>query len=153
MVRVAIAAEDDRGLEGIAAHHFGRCPYYVFVDVAGEQIQKVEVLPNPSYENHQPGVVPAFIHQQGAEMMISGGMGQRAIALFHRYGIQAYTGAAGTVRRVLESALGGALQDAAPCQGHDEHEHAGEEHDDLHRLKEELEAMRDLLDSTAQKLG
>ena len=149
MAKIAFSSQDNFGLDGQMSAHFGRCPYYVFVDVDGKQIQKVEVLPNPSYENHQPGVVPAFIHQQGAEMMIAGGMGQRAIALFRRYGIQAYTGAAGTIRRVLESALGGTLQDATPCSGHDDGE---EEHDELHRLKEELEAMQNLLNSAASKL-
>ncbi len=45
-------------------------------------------------------------------------MGRRAIGLFQELGIQAFTGAQGTVRQSLELALGGQLTEAAPCVGH-----------------------------------
>lgn len=34
-MKVALATDDDRGLEAILSHHFGRCPYYVLVDISG----------------------------------------------------------------------------------------------------------------------
>ena len=117
-MRIAISVDDDRGLDSVVAQHFGRCPYYVFVDIEQDQIQEIEVLANPYFANHSPGQVPAFIHQQGADMMIAGGMGGRAIMLFQQMGIQAYTGAAGTVQQALEQVTGGALQDATPCAEH-----------------------------------
>ena len=33
MKRIVVAAEDARGLDGEVSAHFGRCPYYVCVDV------------------------------------------------------------------------------------------------------------------------
>ncbi len=120
-MRISVSAIDDRGLESNIAQHFGRCPYYVFVDITDDQIEAVEVLPNPYYENHTPRAVPAFINEHGADVMIAGGMGRRAIALFEQYQIKSYTGAVGTVRRALEQFHGGALVEAEPCKDHIAH--------------------------------
>ena len=49
-------------------------------------------------------------------MILSGGMGRRAIDFFRAYGIQVVTGASGTVRTALEKYLGGELDIAEPCQ-------------------------------------
>ena len=123
-MRIAVAVDDARDLDSRMAFHFGRCPYYVFVDIEGDEIKKVETLPNPYFENHAPGKVPAFIHEHNVDVMITGGMGRRAIALFQEYGIQAYTGAEGTARAALEQFHGGALIDAQPCA----HEHGESGH-------------------------
>ena len=50
-------------------------------------------------------------------------MGGRAIQFFEQYGIQAATGASGTVRQSLENFFGGVLTDAAPCAESVEHGH------------------------------
>jgi len=160
-MRIAVSAEQNQGLESVAAHHFGRCPYYVLVDVDDHHITAVESIANPYYQAHRPGQVPAFIREQGVDMMVAGGMGRRAIALFQQYGIEAYTGAAGTVRRALEQALGGQLEEAEPCAGHGghgehneatEHEHHDEASGEIHRLREEVGALRQQIAEAADAL-
>ncbi|MFP4395343.1 MAG: NifB/NifX family molybdenum-iron cluster-binding protein [Anaerolineales bacterium] len=162
-MRIAVSAEQNQGLESVAAHHFGRCPYYIIVDVDDHHITAVESIANPYYQAHRPGQVPAFIREQGVDMMVAGGMGRRAIALFQQYGIEAYTGAAGVVRRALEQALGGQLEEAAPC-GHDDHDEHGkqaareahEAHDEasgeIRRLREEVDALRQQIAEAAAAL-
>ncbi len=115
-MRIAISANEDRGLESTVSPHFGRCPYFVLVDVEGREVVAVQTIVNPYYERHQPGQVPGFIRGQGAEVMITGGMGGRAIGFFRQYGIQPVTGATGTVRQVLEQYLSGHLTEGQPCQ-------------------------------------
>lgn len=127
-MRIAISTETNQGLDSIVAHHFGRCPYFALVDVDGLEIQEVQVIANPFYASHQPGQVPAFIHQAQADVMLSGGMGGRAIDFFRQLGVQAATGATGTVRVALERYLGGELREAAPC-----HESVAHGHGDNHR--------------------
>ena len=126
-MRLAISAEDNNGLDSTVSHHFGRCPFFVLVDVEDKEIGEVQVIDNPYYAQHQPGMVPSFINDQGAEVMISGGMGRRAIAFFEQYGIQPATGASGTTRMTLENYLNGTLSTAAPCRESIEHTH------DLHK--------------------
>ncbi len=148
-MRIAVAAQDDRGLDGVVAHHFGRCPFYAFVDVEGRTIVASEVLANPYFNKHQPGQVPYFIQQQGGEVMVAGGMGRRAIDLFDQMNIQAYSGAAGTVRRAIEMVVGGQLTEATPCrepsegEGASTHTHAqeGDEHGEVGRLREEVTSL------------
>ncbi|MEA3308451.1 MAG: NifB/NifX family molybdenum-iron cluster-binding protein [Chloroflexota bacterium] len=156
-MRIAISADNSAGLESIVAHHFGRCPYYAFVDIEGREVQSVKVLPNPYYERHQPNVVPPWVNKQGGEVMLAGGMGRRAVLLFKQFGIQAHTGAAGTVRRALEQFLGGKLEDARPCNEHahaGEHEHTADENEagELARLQEEAAALKAELAAAAQRL-
>lgn len=126
-MRVAISIDTNDGLDSIVAHHFGRCPFFAFVDVEGNEVKAVEVVENPHYAHHQPGMVPGFIHEHNADVMLSGGMGRKAIDFFQQYGIETATGATGTVRNALEKYMDGELSGAAPCRESVEHEH-GHQH-------------------------
>jgi predicted Fe-Mo cluster-binding NifX family protein len=123
MTRIAVSAGEDKGLESAVSPHFGRCPYFVLVDLEGGEVKTTSTVPNPYYSQHQPGQVPGFVHSQQADVMLTGGMGGRAIAFFKQYGIQAATGASGTVRHALEQYLGHQLQEAEPCHESVEHGH------------------------------
>jgi predicted Fe-Mo cluster-binding NifX family protein len=142
----------------VVSPHFGRCPYYVLVDVEDRQVRQVGAVENPYYGYHQPGQVPGFIESQGADVMLAGGMGQRAIALFRQCGIEAVTGAAGSVHHALEQYLGGALQGAAPCRESVAHGHgevSGEseyEEDEAGRLREEIEMLQRQLNEATERL-
>lgn len=157
-MRVAVSADGDNGLDSVVHPHFGRCPYFVLVDLDGREVKEVRAISNPYYGHHQPGQVPGFIHSQGAEVMLSGGMGQRAIAFFEQFGIQAATGASGTVRRSLEYYLRGELQGAEPCRESIEHGHAElpaeseYEQDEVGRLREEAEMLQQQLDEVMTRL-
>ena len=65
-MKIAFATEEDKGIESILAYHFGRCPYYVFVDIENNEVKDVENKENPYYDRHEPGVVPQFIAREGA---------------------------------------------------------------------------------------
>jgi predicted Fe-Mo cluster-binding NifX family protein len=155
-MRIAISAEDTNGLDGVVSPHFGRCPHYILVDVEGQEAKAVQAVDNPYYGQHSPGMVPGFIHSQGVEVMLTGGMGRRAIGFFEQYGIEAVTGASGTVRYALECYLGGTLYGAKPCRESQEHAAVpaeGEyERDEVGRLREEAEMLRDQLDEVMARL-
>ena len=90
--------------------------------------------------------------------MLTGGMGGRAIMFFQQYGIEGVTGAYGTVKQAVEHYLGGQLKGAAPCRESQEHGHElpaeGEyEKDELERLREEADLLRQQLEETARRLG
>ena len=122
-MKIAITAENNDGLESTVAQHFGHAPFFVLVDVQDGQVTSVETIPNPFAEAHQPGQIPAFIREQKADVILSGGMGGRALQFFTQEGVQTATGAHGTARQSLDDYLGGRLQDAAPCKESVEHGH------------------------------
>ena len=159
-MRIAISADNDNGLESVVSPHFGRCPHYILVDVEGQEVKAVQSVDNPHYSQHAPGQVPGFIHSQGVNVMVTGGMGRRAIIFFEQYGIEAVTGASGTVRHALEGYLGGQLRGVQPCRESIEHAHGelalspveGYEQDEVGRLREEAEMLHRQLDEVTARL-
>jgi len=115
-MKIAIASDDNKGLQSRVAQHFGRCPYYIFVELEGDEAKEINTVENPYHAVHEAGMVPAFIHQQQADVMIAGGMGRRAIQFFSEYGIKTATGAAGTVEEALHAYQQGYLADDSACQ-------------------------------------
>jgi predicted Fe-Mo cluster-binding NifX family protein len=157
-MRIAVSADNKQGLDSVVSPHFGRCPHFVLVDLEGSEVQGVREVDNPYYGNHQPGQVPALISSFGANVMLTGGMGGRAITFFEQYGIEGVTGAYGTVRQSVERYLGGQLKGAAPCAESQEHGHGDlpaegtYEKDEPGRLREEAEALRRQLDEVEGRL-
>ena len=87
MLRIAIPVT-----AGKLALHFGHCEQFALLDVNPEtkELVKTEMLPAPA---HQPGLLPRWLAEQGANLIIAGGMGQRAQNLFTDNGIQVLIGA------------------------------------------------------------
>jgi predicted Fe-Mo cluster-binding NifX family protein len=158
-MRIALSADNKNGLDSIVSPHFGRCPHFVVVDLDGHDVQEVLAVDNPYYGNHRPGQVPAFINSLGANVMLTGGMGGRAIQFFQQFGIEGVTGAYGTVRQSLERYLGGQLQGAVPCKESQSHGHGdlpaeGEyEEDEMGRLREEAAMLRRQLAELDERLA
>ena len=114
-MRIAVSADNDGGLDSLVSPHFGRCPFFVLVDVDNGAVARVQTVRNPYYGNHQPGQVPSFIYSRGANVLLSGGMGAGAVSYFNQYGIAVATGASGTVGQVIDRYLAGNLVDSQPC--------------------------------------
>ena len=122
-MRIAVTAETDQGLQAPVAQHFGHAPYFVLVDTDAAEVTGVDVLANPFLDGHQPGQIPQFISDQRAEVMLSGGMGGRAIQFFTGFGIQPATGASGTVADSIAAFLDGRVSDAQACADSEAHGH------------------------------
>ncbi|MBC7223606.1 MAG: NifB/NifX family molybdenum-iron cluster-binding protein [Anaerolineae bacterium] len=157
-MRIAVSTDDPNGLDGVVSPHFGRCPFFTLVEIEGNEVREVRAVENPFYQAHQPGQVPAFIHSLGADVMLTGGMGGRAVQFFQQVGIEPVTGAMGTVRQALEGYLGGALRGAAPCQESVEHGHGqvppegAYERDEVGRLREEVALLQRQLREVEDRL-
>lgn len=70
--------------------HFGHCQEFALIEVAENEIANKQILIPPP---HEPGILPTWLHEIGANVIIAGGMGQRAIGLFSVKGIKVVTGA------------------------------------------------------------
>jgi ATP-binding protein involved in chromosome partitioning len=77
--------------EGKLTAHFGHAAEFAIVRVEDQEIKGKELLTPPP---HEPGVLPKWLHELGVEVIIAGGMGQRALGLFGDNGIKVVTGAA-----------------------------------------------------------
>lgn len=132
-LRIAVASEDLTGLTAGVGQHFGRCPAYTLVDVAEDGITRTESIENPYLAGHGPGEVPTFIRDMGAQVLLTGGIGGRAIAAFQEYGIQVSAGHTASVADAVEAWLAGDAAGPQPCTGHG-HKHGHErQHGNHHR--------------------
>jgi len=103
-MRIAIPCSNNNGLKSEISMHFGRSPYYAFVDVEGDKIKNFEILPVP-FAEHGPGDLPNFVKENKGDVVIAYGMGRRAIDFFNQLGIDIITGASGTVKEVVDAFL------------------------------------------------
>ena len=103
-MRIALPCSDNNGLESRISMHFGRSPYYAFVDVEENKIKNVEIVPVP-FAEHGPGDLPNFVKENGGDVVIAYGMGGRAVDFFNQLGIDVVTGASGTVKEVVDAFL------------------------------------------------
>ncbi len=97
--------------QGRLALHFGHCESFALFDVDEsdrEQIRHSEHVQPPA---HEPGVLPRWLADLGADVIIAGGMGRRAQGLFAENGIRVVVGAtAAEPQEVARQFLAGELQ-------------------------------------------
>jgi predicted Fe-Mo cluster-binding NifX family protein len=113
--------------EGRLHEHFGGSTQFALVqtDPAQRKILDIRTVTAPP---HTPGLFPRWLHEQGANAVIVGGIGQRALEIFAHHGIDVSAGTPGaSVEELVTAYLDGHLT-ATPegCKGH-EHAH-GHEH-------------------------
>ena len=96
--------------EGTLSLHFGHCEEFALVDV-DEQAKRVSHITKLQAPVHEPGALPRWLAEQKANVIIAGGMGQRAQQLFTQNGIDVVLGAsAHTPEQLTHAYLLGSLE-------------------------------------------
>ena len=95
---------------GKLSMHFGHCERFALVDVNATE-KKILTRSDIDAPPHEPGLLPVWLAERGAKVIIAGGMGQRAQGLFIEQGIEVVTGApADTPERLIADYLAGILR-------------------------------------------
>jgi ATP-binding protein involved in chromosome partitioning len=77
-------------IDGKLCMHFGHSQQFTLFDVEDGEIKSMgAAIPPP----HAPGVLPRWLREQGADIIIASGMGSRAQMLFNENGISVAVGA------------------------------------------------------------
>jgi len=104
--------------DGKLTTHFGHCESFALVDVNTIEkkiIKREDIIPPP----HEPGLLLPWLAERGVNMIIAGGMGQRAQGLFAQNGINVVVGApTDTPERLISDYLSGTLQVGANTCDH-----------------------------------
>jgi len=109
---------------GLVSEHFGHSPVFTLFEIEDNKITRETNINTPG---HQPGMLPKFFHEKGIDIVITGGMGNRAIELFNTYNIEVIVGANGSVKNVIRQFLEGKLQTGeSTCHG--SHKNCQHEH-------------------------
>ncbi|MBN1648298.1 MAG: NifB/NifX family molybdenum-iron cluster-binding protein [Spirochaetales bacterium] len=100
-MKIAVPADN-----GYVSEHFGRCPEFTIAEITDSTIIKTETVANPG---HEPGRIPLFLKEMGVSVIITGGMGRRAIQLFDDMGIDYVLGVTGKVEDAIKAFCTGTL--------------------------------------------
>jgi Mrp family chromosome partitioning ATPase/predicted Fe-Mo cluster-binding NifX family protein len=86
-MRIAVPLTD-----GLLSAHFGHCEQFAILDIdaGNKHIQAQELVTPPP---HEPGLLPKWLAGMQVNVVIAGGMGQRAQQLFTENGIEVLCGA------------------------------------------------------------
>jgi predicted Fe-Mo cluster-binding NifX family protein len=129
MITIAIPTAAGR-LHG----HFGGCREFTLVQADPEQRKIISIRP-VTPPPHAPGLYPRWLREQGASVIIVGGIGGRALAIFAKEGIEVRAGEPdATVEALVAAYLDGRLvNEPQGCAHHHDdgsghHHHHGEDH-------------------------
>lgn len=118
-MKIAVAAMGTQ-----VAGHFGHCENFIFFDAENGAIKDVRSVPNPG---HRPGFLPNFLADNGAQVIISGGMGGGAVEIFNERGVEVIVGAEGEAKAAVEAYLRGELiSTGSICHQHEHSDECGE---------------------------
>ena len=116
ILRVEFPTNDEVTVE----EHFGHCEKFVVFSIENGKVVNKEFLIAPE---HAPGVFPRFIGSNNINVVITGGMGQRAIDLIKANGGEVILGASGNIEDVLKVYLEGELYSKGSACAHHHHDH------------------------------
>ena len=122
-MKIAVSSDNDQGLHSTVSGHFGHCPFFTILDVEEKTIKHTEAIANPFFQGHQPFEIPSFLKEQGIQVIITQGMGGRAIGFFQQNDIEPVTGLCGSVEEAVNAYLSGSASSAAPCAESVAHQH------------------------------
>ncbi|MFH1471146.1 MAG: NifB/NifX family molybdenum-iron cluster-binding protein [Candidatus Micrarchaeota archaeon] len=105
-----IVPSDGNGFEGNLSGHFGRCPEFVLIEAEEDRVTSTSSVKNPYFKEHVPFAVPQFLISLKPNVIITGGMGHRALSEFKDREIEVITGAEGKIRETVNKFLEGKLE-------------------------------------------
>ena len=126
IMKIAIPTE-----EGKLCSHFGHCESFTFVEVNPET-KEILNIENKIPEEGISCQSASWISEQGASLILAGGMGARPLAIFSQNGVKVVAGCPELpVEEVVKSYLNSTLVtgdnscggEHSHCHGHGEHHH------------------------------
>jgi predicted Fe-Mo cluster-binding NifX family protein len=109
-MKIAISSTG-KDLESEIDVRFGRCSYFVFVDIEDKEIKNVEAIENQS-QNQMGGAgvtSSEFVANKGIKAIITGNVGPRAFSVFNQFNIDIYQ-ETGKIKDALEKFINGELE-------------------------------------------
>lgn len=123
-IRIAVAIEEVEAEERVA-EHFGRCSKFNICEIDDDKlIVKNESYFNPLLGDHGGACqLPGYLNQFNINAIIAGGMGQRAVSNFQKFGIEIITAPGLLFDYAVDLYIRGQLNGFEACKHEHEHHH------------------------------
>ncbi|MGE5479981.1 MAG: NifB/NifX family molybdenum-iron cluster-binding protein [Chloroflexota bacterium] len=87
-MKICIPTEEAKGLESVVYGHFGSAPAFAIVDTTDQSVKEIANA-NAEHEHGQCHPVQ-FLLDNDVDIVVVGGMGQRALSLLNSQGIRVF---------------------------------------------------------------
>jgi len=111
-MKLGIATEGD-----MVCPHFGHAPFFTLVEISEGKAEKTERVPSPG---HTPGALPKWMKERGVDLVISGGMGPKAMDLFTQFGIKTMTVEPDKIETVIKDYIAGTIKEGPSACTHED---------------------------------
>jgi predicted Fe-Mo cluster-binding NifX family protein len=116
---VCIPTQEDNGTKSIAYGHFGSASYFIICDTENNDLKTIS---NRDQEHVHGACNPiAALSGHSIEVVIVGGIGNRAVMSLNNSGIKVFQSPSGTVNDCILALKAGKLNELTPanaCGGH-----------------------------------
>jgi len=111
-MKIAVSASGN-SLDANVDPRFGRCSYFIIVEVEDNEIKSHEVVNNQATEAMRGAGIQAAqtVANKGAKVLITGNIGPNAFNVLSQTGIKVVTGVSGKVSAVVKKYLNGELKE------------------------------------------
>lgn len=108
-MKVAISTDS-----GKVSGHFGRCPEFTLAEIEHGEVKNKKEIENPG---HRPGYIPQFLNEREIDLLVTGGIGRKAVSMFDNFGVEVITGLEGkNTEKVIEQITKGEIESGKnPC--------------------------------------
>jgi predicted Fe-Mo cluster-binding NifX family protein len=111
-MKLAICARG-QGLKAEVDERFGRCPYFVLVDMESRQVLDSVENSNAEASGGAGPQAAQLLSKHGVKAVALGNVGPNAVAALEAAGIAAYSGISGTVESTMQKYTEGSLTKVA----------------------------------------
>ncbi|MFW9917456.1 MAG: NifB/NifX family molybdenum-iron cluster-binding protein [Candidatus Thorarchaeota archaeon] len=102
-LKIVIPVEDEGGLAAVLSAHFGRAPFFAVIEKEEEgKIESVNMVSNRGQHTGGRGLPAQNILALQPDIVISTGMGRRAIDIFQQNGVGVLQAPPGTVDATMK---------------------------------------------------
>lgn len=124
-MKICVPTENDVGLEASVSRHFGRAPYFAYVD---SDTRNIEFVPNgETRHDHGRCVGAALAAEAHPEVVLAPGMGQGAFDLLRSSGARIYLTGEANLGDALDNFTAGRAGEVTDS-GAMRHHHAAHKH-------------------------
>jgi predicted Fe-Mo cluster-binding NifX family protein len=109
-MKIAISSTGNT-LESEVDMRFGRCPYFIFVDLDNKEIKNHEIIENHcAKQTGGAGITAAeLVARKGAQVVLTGNIGPKAFNIFSQFKIDVYS-VTGQISNAVKSFANGELE-------------------------------------------
>ncbi len=116
-MKIAISSTG-KTLESDVDARFGRCPYFLIVEIENKEIENIKAIENTAKEQMGGAGITAgeIVSNEKVDAVIANNLGPRAFSVFEQFKIKVYSGE-GKIKDVVQNFIEGKLKELTDATG------------------------------------